>query len=200
MSEEMEIKKQLLDRLKEDVDKLEVRKSNLEADIHSLRIQKESAGKIEAAQAMNEANRMKDKFLSDQAGLESKKDQLKVEEEKLRERMREVEKRELFIAEFNQKLAEFDKERRDFQEYKTKKEKELMEVKKEICQLEGLKKEIVVEKDSLKGWRKDLEKREFDIDQRYGILQQEEKEFQLYKSSFPTRGIDVNINKEVVNA
>src|SRR3990167_4230720 len=105
MSEIQEVK-EALEILKEEISKLQILKSNLNADIHSLNIQKENAGKIDEISNRNKAFERETQLNQKEDKIKIGFDELKRKETAFEDRIRELEKRENEVVDLSLKKAE----------------------------------------------------------------------------------------------
>jgi chromosome segregation ATPase len=181
--EDVEIKKEYTERLNQDVQTLEIRKSNLESQIHSLQVRLtserkliEQEKKVKFAEEEERIKRLDNKLYEREQCVELKEIHLK-------EREKFIVAKELDYAEYRDNLKVFDSDKRLFQEYKEKHNKEVKEAKVILAEAREKEKELKVERDGLEGLRIQLERREQDIDIQLGELERKNKEFEIYKNS-----------------
>ena len=186
---EIDIVKQAVEVLKEEVKRLQILKSNTEADIHSLNIQKENSGKIEEINNRN-------KLFEIEAQLNVKEDKIKISLDELKrkeihfeDRIRELEKRENEVVDLSAKKAELNKERSNFNIYKFNIERELENARIIIQEAAQKEEEYKIKSEDLKAREKSIIKQERHWNDAIGKLEQDIKQFEIEHQ-----------NKEVVNA
>jgi len=182
MSEITEVK-EALDIIKKDVEKYQMMKSNLESQIHSLEIQKEATGRIQAvemrSQIAQEEARLK--LLGDK--IKEKQETIDFQERALQERIRTLERRELEMVDIDAKRRELVNERSNFHKYKYDVELELDKAKIIIQEANQKDQELAVKSESLVVREKGIAKQERYWNDAIGKLEQDIKAFEVERQN-----------------
>jgi len=196
------IREEYLKRLDKDVMTAEIRKENLESQVHSLQIRLDGERKLVEQEKLLKFADEKKRLATMDNELHVKKEQAELKEVHLKDREKSIAFKEENYAKFMEEKNEFNKSKILFQEYKTKIESELREAKINIAEINAKWSELESEREVLDGIKKTLSDKEDDLDIQAGLLAQKQKDFEIYKqgeiNKYTTPSPD--ISKEVVNA
>lgn len=190
------IREEYLERLNKDVTTAEIRKENLESQIHSLQIRLDGDRKLAEQEKSVKFSEERKKLAKMESDYYSRNQQIELKEVHLKDREKTVDSKERNYCEFLEDKKVFNRNKLLFQEYKTKIEKELKEKEGVIADIDSRWELLESERQVLDALGKTLTDREDDLDIQAGLLEQNKKEFEIYKQS----EIEKYSNKEVVNA
>lgn len=189
------IREEYLERLNKDVTTAEIRKENLESQIHSLQIRLDGDRKLAEQEKSVKFSEERKKLAKMESDYYSRNQQIELKEVHLKDREKTVDSKERNYCEFLEDKKVFNRNKLLFQEYKTKIEKELKEKEGVIADIDSRWELLESERQVLDALGKTLTDREDDLDIQAGLLEQNKKEFEIYKQS----EIEKYSNKEAVN-
>jgi len=192
---DQQIREEYLNRLNKDIESSEIRKDNLDSQIHSLQIKLDGERKLVEQEKILKFSDEKQKLSKTENEQYSKGQQLDLREVHIKDREKAIDVKELNYSKFLEEKKVFNNDKLLFQEYKTKIEKELKEAQGRIADINSRFDSIDSEKQVLIAREKVVQDREDDLDTQAGILEKKKKDFELYKQS----EIERYTNKEVVN-
>ena len=182
MSEISEVK-EALDIIKKDVEKYQMMKSNLETQIHSLEIQKEATGRIQAVEMKNQIAQEEARLRTLESKIKEKQETIDYQEKALQERIRTLERRELEMVDVDAKRRELVNERSNFHKYKYEVELELDKARIIIAEANQKDQELAVKSESLVVREKGIVKQERYWNDAIGKLEQDIKAFEVERQN-----------------
>lgn len=181
---EIDTLKKIRENLREEISRLQITISNLDAQKHSAGIQQEQADKISDADTFNKFAAEERKVEVKRIEAEKRIDTAEQIERKINDREREVERRELKTMDLEVKIAELNKHRANFELYKTSIEGHLNAAKTTIAEAGAILEKIEAEKQSLVAREKGIKQQEKWWNDRIGELEAERKKFGIEKENF----------------
>jgi len=182
MSEISEVK-EALEIIKKDVEKYQMMKSNLESQIHSLEIQKEATGRIQAVEMKNQIAQEEARLRTLESKIKEKQETIDYQEKALQERIRTLERRELEMVDVDAKRRELVNERSNFHKYKYDVELELDKARIIIAEANQKDQELAVKSESLVVREKGIVKQERYWNDAIGKLEQDIKAFEVERQN-----------------
>jgi hypothetical protein len=182
MSEISEVK-EALDIIKKDVEKYQMMKSNLETQIHSLEIQKEATGRIQAVEMKNQIAQEEARLAIKESKIKEKQETIDFQEKALQERIRTLERRELEMVDVDAKKRELANERSNFFKYKYGIELEMEKAKIIIQEANQKDQELNIKSESLVVREKGIAKQEKYWNDAIGKLEQDIKAFEIERQN-----------------
>lgn len=190
------IREEYLERLNKDVITAEIRKENLDSQIHSLQIRLDGDRKLVEQEKVLKFSEEKKRLDKMENEYYAKAQQQELKNVHLKDREKAIEVKETNYSIFLEDKKKFNEDKILFQEYKTKIEKELKESESIIADTKAKWDALDSERQVLDALEKTIITREDDMDIQLGQLEKKKKDFEIYKQS----EIDRYSNKEVVNA
>lgn len=189
----------LIGKLREETDKLKMEKNTLENQIRADEVRKEQQTRLDQNDARVHLAIELKKIGQRENALISRETMINLEDERLRDRIREVERREQFMLKLEEKQAVLDQEKRNFNDYRNSINLELEKMK--IATIEGneFRKDLKGKEIALAGREKAVKKNELIWNDRIGALQEQERKFQQEKEYLEGLRRENN-RKELVNA
>ena len=193
---EIETLKQIKKNIQEEIGKLQITLGNLQAQAHTEQIKKEQDIGMQDNERMNKYAAEERKIEAKRIEAEKRIDIAETIGSKLNDREREVERREQKTLNLEALIADLNKQRANFEEYKTNIEKELEQAKITIVETSAVFEKIEIEKQMLLGRETKLKELEKYWNDLIGMLEAEKKRFQIEKENFIGLG---KSNVEVTN-
>ena len=181
------------ENLKAEISNLQITVSNLQAQQHSLGIQKEQADKLSDADKYNKFAAEKREIEMKRIEAEKRIDTAETIERKVTDRERDVERREMKMSELETHIANLNKQRANFEIYKTSINDQLEAAKITIAEANASFEKIEAEKQSLANRIKAVAQQERWWNDRIGELEARERAFEIEKEN------SLGLKKEVVN-
>lgn len=182
MSELQEVK-DALEIIKRDVEKHQMMKSNLETQIHSLEIQKEATGRIQAVEMRSQIAQEETRLKTLESKIKEKQETIDFQEKALQERIRTLERRELEMVDIEAKKRELANERSNFFKYKYGIELELERAMIIIQEAKQKGQELNIKLESLVVREKGIVKQEKYWNDAIGKLEQDIKAFEIERQN-----------------
>src|SRR3990167_10998377 len=126
--------KEVIKNLEEKIKQLEIRESNLNADLHRKAIEFESSRKLDELNTRTQIQKEQDGVIVKAGEINARYSQLQLEEEKFMERKVMLEKREEELIIIEKERAELNLERSNFNVYKFNIERELEQARITIAE------------------------------------------------------------------
>lgn len=182
MSDELDLRERLKTSLDREIKDLEIRKSNLESQIHSLNIKLEGDRKVLKQEVelkyVDKENEIRERHIR----LNEKEDSLELKENKLKDRQKFIEKEEIKIGQYEEDKKQLQIERHNFALYKDKMQKDL-DIKIEKAAIaEGRLQEIDNREMQIKALDKQLKKKQEILDQQIGRINEMQKHLDLMRN------------------
>lgn len=181
---EIKTLREIKSNIQEEINKLQITLSNLQAQEHSAQIKKDQDVGMQE-------NEIRNKFASDERKIEIKRieaekriDTAEGIERKVKDREMEVEKREQKLLNLEEQLADLHNQRVRFNEYKTGVEKQLEQAVITIAEANATFEKIDMERQMLVGREKKIQELEKYWNDCIGLLEEEKKQFQIDKENF----------------
>ena len=193
---EIETLKQIKKNIQEEIGKLQITLGNLQAQAHTEQIKKEQDIGMQDNERMNKYAVEERKIEAKRIEAEKRIDIAETIGSKLNDREREVERREQKTLNLETLIAGLNKQRANFEEYKTDIENKLEEAKITIAEANAIFEKIEIEKQMLLGRETKLKELEKYWNDLIGMLEAEKKQFQIEKENFIGLG---KSNVEVTN-
>ena len=193
---EIETLKQIKKNIQEEIGKLQITLGNLQAQAHTEQIKKEQDIGMQDNERMNKYAVEERKIEAKRIEAEKRIDIAETIGSKLNDREREIERREQKTLNLEALIADLNKQRANFEEYKTNIEKELEQAKITIVETSAVFEKIEIEKQMLLGRETKLKELEKYWNDLIGMLEAEKKRFQIEKENFIGLG---KSNVEVTN-
>ena len=193
---EIETLKQIKKNIQEEIGKLQITLGNLQAQAHTEQIKKEQDIGMQDNERMNKYAVEERKIEAKRIEAEKRIDIAETIGSKLNDREREVERREQKTLNLETLIAGLNKQRANFEEYKTDIENKLEEAKITIAEANAIFEKIEIEKQMLLGRETKLKELEKYWNDLIGMLEAEKKRFQIEKENFIGLG---KSNVEVTN-
>jgi hypothetical protein len=165
----------------EDIRNLEIKKDNLNAQIHQLQIKKEGDKKVSEFEAKQSYVSEKNELVKKKNDLGAREESLELREARLREREQLVHKGEEVMGKIDERKAEVTEMWRDFNNYKDKTNKQLIEAMGVIRRAEEIESEINVKRGGLKALEKKLDVEKLELDRKVGIFEQKKLQYEKMK-------------------
>ena len=165
------------------IKELQIQQNSLEAQAHTAIVKGEQDDKLKDLERRNQYAQEERKIELKRIQAEKRIDLAETLEQKLNDRTKEVEKREQKTLEIEEKIANFNKQRANFELYKTGIEKDLSEAKEVIAQADEAFNKIAIENDMLKGREVKIMEQEKYWNDEIGKLEEEMKKFQIEKEN-----------------
>src|SRR3990167_2541235 len=181
---EIETLKQIKKNIQEEIGKLQITLGNLQAQAHTEQIKKEQDIGMQDNERMNKYAVEERKIEAKRIEAEKRIDIAETIGSKLNDREREVERREQKTLNLEALIADLNKQRANFEEYKTNIEKELEQAKITIVETSAVFEKIEIEKQMLLGRETKLKELEKYWNDLIGMLEAEKKQFQIEKENF----------------
>lgn len=181
---EIDTLKKIRENLREEIGRLQITVSNLEAQKHSSQIQQEQADKLSDADTFNKFAAEERKVEVKRIEAEKRIDTAEQIERKINDREREVERRELKTMDLEEKIADLNRQRSNFEAYKTTIERDLETAKITIAEANATLEKINSEKQSLVAREKAVKEKEAWWNDRIGELEANIKAFKIEKEQF----------------
>lgn len=181
---ELDTLKKIRENLREEIGRLQITASNLEAQKHSSQIQKEQSDKLSDADTFNKFAAEERKIEVKRIEAEKRIDTAEQIERKINDREREVDRRELKTMELEERIADLNRQRSNFETYKTAIEKELETAKITTAEANATFEKINSEKQSLVAREKAVKNQEAWWNDRVGELETRIKAFRIEKEQF----------------
>ena len=193
---ELETLRQIKKNVQEEVGRLQIAVSNLLAQKHSLEIKESLDDRLADGERFN-------KFADEERRIEIKRieaekriDTADICERKLNDRTIEVERREQKTMNLEVLISDLNKQRANFEIYKTSVNDQLESAKITIAEANASFEKIEVEKQMLTGRERVVKDKEKYWNDLIGKLEEDRKKFQIEKENFIGLG---KIEKEVIN-
>ena len=193
---ELETLRQIKKNVQEEVGRLQIAVSNLLAQKHSLEIKESLDDRLADGERFN-------KFADEERRIEIKRieaekriDTAEICERKLNDRTIEVERREQKTMNLEVLISDLNKQRANFEIYKTSVNDQLESAKITIAEANASFEKIEVEKQMLTGRERVVKDKEKYWNDLIGKLEEDRKKFQIEKENFIGLG---KIEKEVIN-
>ena len=193
---ELETLRQIKKNVQEEVGRLQIAVSNLLAQKHSLEIKESLDDRLSDGERFN-------KFADEERRIEIKRieaekriDTADICERKLNDRTIEVERREQKTMNLEVLISDLNKQRANFEIYKTSVNDQLESAKITIAEANASFEKIEVEKQMLTGRERVVKDKEKYWNDLIGKLEEDRKKFQIEKENFIGLG---KIEKEVIN-
>ena len=193
---ELETLRQIKKNVQEEVSRLQIIVSNLLAQKHSLEIKESLDDRLADGERFN-------KFADEERRIEIKRieaekriDTADICERKLNDRTIEVERREQKTMNLEVLISDLNKQRANFEIYKTSVNDQLESAKITIAEANASFEKIEVEKQMLTGRERVVKDKEKYWNDLIGKLEEDRKKFQIEKENFIGLG---KIEKEVIN-
>jgi len=183
-------------KLTDDVEKLRVMQSNLDASLHTKEVELEEKFKLRKMELEREILKEKEEVKKIKEKTEARIDLASRQEEGVRARIFELEKRELDVVDLTKKKNELTIERNNFQLYKFNIEKQLEVALEKIAEANELEEKIKMENEALLGREKSVAEKEKFWNDRIGELELFEKQITRERENLEA----LQTVKEVVNA
>lgn len=193
---EVETMKKVKTSLEEEIVKLQKIHNNFEAQAHTAEIKNEQDEKLKNVEVMNKYAAEESRIEQKRIAAEARIDLAETLKRNLDNRTIEVEKREQRLIDLENRIADLNSQRSNFEAYKISIEKELVEAKNIIAEADEAFEKISREKDMLMGRETKVKEQEKYWNDCIGLLEEERKKFQIEKENFI--GLGKN-KKEVVN-
>ncbi len=180
---EIDVVKEALEIIKKDVEKYQMMKSNLESQIHSLEIQKEATGRIQAVEMRSQIAQEEIRLKTLESKIKEKQETIDYQEKALQERIRTLERREQEMVDVDSKRRELVNERSNFHKYKYDVELELDKAKIIIQEANQKDQELAIKSESLIAREKGIVKQERYWNDAIGKLEQDIKTFEIERQN-----------------
>jgi len=181
---EIETLKQIKKNIQEEIGKLQITLGNLQAQAHTEQIKKEQDIGMQDNERMNKYAVEERKIEAKRIEAEKRIDIAETIGSKLNDREREIERREQKTLNLETLIAGLNKQRANFEEYKTDIENKLEEAKITIAEANAIFEKIEIEKQMLLGRETKLKELEKYWNDLIGMLEAEKKQFQIEKENF----------------
>jgi chromosome segregation ATPase len=189
------------DNLKKEVEKLQIEASNLQAQKHTEEVAKESQQKLEKLDVQKQVLGEEQRINNLKSELDSRTTAVIQQEERLRERLADLEKREMELVDIDKKRAELNQERANFNMYKYNIERELDQAKITIADANVCQEKLDAERFTIDGRDKHLKEQEKWWNDRIGELEEKEKQVKIEVQHLEgLKAQSLSFKKEVVNA
>ena len=176
--------KEVIKNLEEKIKQLEIRESNLNAQMHSKQIEFESSRKMDELDARTRLQKERDAITTKADGISARYSQLEIEEEKFRERKIMLEKREEELIIIEKERVELNQERSNFNVYKFNVERELEQAKIVIADANAAAEKLEMYEEDLKGREAKVKQQEKFWNDRIGEVEKKEKELRIMQENF----------------
>ena len=193
---ELETLRQIKKNVQEEVSRLQIIVSNLLAQKHSLEIKESLDDRLADGEKFN-------KFAAEERRIEIKRieaekriDTAEICERKLNDRTIEIERREQKTMNLEDLISDLNKQRANFEIYKTSVNDQLESAKITIVEANASFEKIGIERQMLAGRERVVGDKEKYWNDLIGKLEEDKKEFQIEKENFIGLG---KIEKEVIN-
>lgn len=163
-----EVKKNLEEQIKQ----LEIRKNNLDAQLHTETVKREIDKKLEDTEKKKEFIQEADKLDNLRNQLNSRVTAIELLEEQQRSRIIELEKREMEMINIEEKRMDLNNERSNFNKYKYEIELELEKAKEIIAEANVSEEKIRMNNEALAGRERLVKDREKYWNDRIGELEE----------------------------
>lgn|SRR3990167_5750432 len=179
---EIFLAKEIKKRLDTEIQEIMIRRDNLESQIHSLEVQKESKQRFEKSdyERKYEEHRMEIDKIKD--SLFVKENHLELMERQFETREKEIEKQEAEAGKIFQQKEELNKEKTNFYKYQQMVKADLENAQNVIAEAQGIMASVQAEKDKVKGERASLEALLKQIDFERGDLNRIKTELEIIHS------------------
>lgn len=194
---DIETLKKVEANLKEGIAKLQVIFNNLDAQAHTAQVKEERDVKLQDLEQMTKYAVKEKEIEIKRIDAERRMDMAETIERKVNDREKEIERREQKLLDLEDKIADLNSQRSNFEMYKVGIENKLAEAKETIAQANEAFAKIANDKDMLLGREIKIKEQEKYWNDCIGLLEEEQKKFQLEKENFIGLGKPI---KEVVNA
>ena len=180
----MENSKELDTYLEAQISEKRIVVSNLNAEINQLKVKAEYDVQLELLRAKKKNNKDKEVFVRDQDSLTKREYSIKIQEDVLKRRDKEIAKRENMMLDLEKQRMRLFEERRDFLVYQREEQKKI-DSSQEIVQEAKYKEDIIKQKedDLFDLEERVLAKKEI-FDRREHEVQTKEKELKVKQANF----------------
>ncbi|MDI6732324.1 MAG: hypothetical protein QME16_00125 [Planctomycetota bacterium] len=176
--------KKIKENITEEISKLQITLSNLEAQKHSADVKKEYTDKVSENETYNKFAAEERKIEIKRIEAEKRIDTAELIERKINDRELEVQRREQKTMELESKISELNKQRANFEIYKTSINDQLNEAKITIAEAGAMLEKIEAEKQSLVAREKGIKQQEKWWNDRIGELNSDMRKFEIEKENF----------------
>lgn len=181
--QEIETLRSIKTNVQKEIERLQIILGNLQTQEHTAQIKSEQDDKIKDVQSQNKYAEEERRIEIRRIEAEKRIDLAETKENNIASRETEVEKREQRLLALEEKEAELNKKRANFEIYKTGIEKELEFAKNTIAEANAVEEKIEIERQSLVGREKKIKEQEKYWNDCIGLLEEEKKKFEIEKEN-----------------
>lgn len=181
--QEIETLRSIKTNVQKEIERLQIILGNLQTQEHTAQIKSEQDDKIKDVQSQNKYAEEERRIEVRRIEAEKRIDLAETKENNIASREAEVEKREQRLLALEEKEAELNKKRANFEIYKTGIEKELEFAKNTIAEANAVEEKIEIERQSLVGREKKIKEQEKYWNDCIGLLEEEKKKFEIEKEN-----------------
>ena len=194
---EIETLRQIKKNIQEEISGLQITLSNLQAQKHTEQIREIQDVGMADNDKMNKYAAEERRIEIKRIEAEKRIDIAEICDRKLNDRTIEVEKREQKLINLETLIADLNKQRANFEIYKTSVNDQLEAAKITIAETNAVFEKIEMEKQMLVGREKEVKRQEQYWNDVIGKLEQDKKIFEIEKENF--LGLKANKKKEMAN-
>ena len=194
---ELETLKKIKTNMQEEIGRLQISLSNTQAQQHSAEIKESFDTRTADGEKMNAYAAEERKIEVKRIEAEKRMDVVEICERKLNDRTIEVERREQKTVTLEVLIADLNKQRANFEMYKTSVNDQLEAAKVTIVETDAIFEKINAERQTIAGRERVVVEKEKYWNDTIGKLEHDKKIFEMEKENF--LGLKANKEKEIAN-